>query len=81
MASCNPALAILSHRFCILHLSATHLIEHFRKTKKGETGGPGSFETRGKICFERKVVSTDDWTTQSLWGERGSKVKKVAIDF
>ena len=41
----------------------------------GETGGPGSFETRGKICFERKVISKDDWTTQSYFlGKEGQKV-------
>ena len=28
----------------------------------------------GKMCFKRKrAVSKDDWTTRSLWGERGSK--------
>jgi hypothetical protein len=47
----------------------------------GETGGPGSFESRGKICFERKVISKDDWTMQSLWGERGSKVKRLQLIF
>jgi len=27
----------------------------------------------GKKCFKRKTISKDDWTTHSLWGERGSK--------
>ena len=100
MASCNPNLAILSHRFCILHPSATHLFdrEFSENEEKGETDGPGRFETgrghgQGNLSFNaivlpdsnavryvkrKRVISNDDWTTQSLWGKGG---QKVAIDF